>query len=47
LTDDEVSEAAARWEEVLEPLRANQPNGERRRLLLSLTLFPDAAPVVD
>ena len=47
LTDIEVSEAAARWEEVLEPLRANQPNGERRRMLLSLTLFPDAAPAVD
>ena len=43
LTDDELVEAAARWTEILEPLRANQPHGGRRRTLLSLTLFPDVA----
>ena len=43
LTDDELTEAAARWTELIEPLRANQPDGERRRMLLSLTLFPDAS----
>ncbi len=43
LTDDELADAAARWTELLEPLRANQPSDERRRTLLSLTLFPDAS----
>ena len=43
LTDDELTEAAARWTELIAPLRANQPDGERRRMLLSLTLFPDAS----
>jgi DNA-binding transcriptional ArsR family regulator len=41
LTDDELVEATARWTELLEPLRANQPDSRRRRTLLSLTLFPD------
>jgi len=43
LTDDELVEASARWTEILESLRANQSNGGRRRMLLSLTLFPDVA----
>jgi DNA-binding transcriptional ArsR family regulator len=47
LTDDELVEAAARWTEILEPLRANQPDGRRRRTLLSLTLFPDVAADAD
>jgi DNA-binding transcriptional ArsR family regulator len=43
LTDDELAGAGARWTEILEPLRANEPDGERRRILLSLTVFPDAS----
>ena len=42
LTDDELADAAVRWTELLEPLRANGPTGGRRRMLLSLTMFPDA-----
>lgn len=42
LTADELVEASARWTEILEPLRANQPHHGRHRTLLSLTLFPDA-----
>jgi hypothetical protein len=45
LTDDELAEAAARWTALLEPLRAHAPDGDRRRRLLSLTLFPDASAV--
>jgi DNA-binding transcriptional ArsR family regulator len=45
LTDAELAEAATRWTELLEPLRAHEPDGERRRRLLSLTLFPDASAV--
>jgi len=43
LSDDELAEAAAKWTELLEPLGANRPRGDRRRMLLSLTLFPDAS----
>jgi DNA-binding transcriptional ArsR family regulator len=43
LTDDELIEATARWTEILEPLRAHQPDGVRRRTLVSLTLFPEVA----
>ncbi|HWM21890.1 MAG TPA: helix-turn-helix domain-containing protein [Ilumatobacteraceae bacterium] len=45
LSDDELAEAATRWTELLEPLRAHEPGGERRRRLLSLTLFPDASVI--
>jgi hypothetical protein len=43
LTDDELVEAIARWTELLEPLRGNEPDRGRRRMLLSLAMFPDAA----
>ena len=43
LTDDELIEATARWTEILEPLRGHQPDGVRRRTLVSLTQFPEVA----
>ena len=42
LTDDELHEMTVGWTELVEPLRANGPNGGRRRMLLSQAMFPDA-----
>ena len=47
LTDDELRDLSTRLTDLLEPLRANQPDGERRRTLLSMTLIPDANATLD